>query len=434
LPNVSQRKLSSLAESLISMRLFLEILLGFALCLLLAAALMAQEPADPGVRRAQLAAANANAIDALRREVYTVPLSRGVTVRDLVEKTGSQTDLNQILSRAEQIGGPRWLEGPTCQVRLEISGQRIAPVLIQMANIAHERTPIRTAELQTHLDDFSRRTFSATGTSTGIATAESIVPTAQNAAWVNVPQDMRREAISAARRDAVARVMESLRPIEISPRHTIGTELDEPNSPVKQALNSYFNGPRPITSVQFREDRQVEVTLGIPPGEVFDVIHGALSQPNQIGATLTANDWRNLHEQIVRRMANPVGMAQLSTSNGQPALTSPRVAIPQRAPAWTDQQITAEGTAPRDPNPLKARNQATINALRKLQLQLDTYRLTPELTIAQAAHQDDRIALALDRTLNRLQAYKYDVHPDGSVTASVSLQLSDVWNELHNLP
>jgi len=413
------------------MRLVLEIILGFVLCLVLAAALMAQEPNDPGLRRAQVAAANANAIDALRTEVYAVPLSRGVTVRDLVERTGSQTDLNQILSRAEQIGGPRWLDGQTCQVRLEISGRRIAPVLLQMTNIAHERTPIRTADLQLRLDDFSRRTFCATGSSTGAATAQTIVPNAQNAAWVAVPEDSRRDAIAAARRDAVARVVESLRPIEISPRHTVGSELDAPNSPLKQSLMAYLNGPRPITSVQFREDKQVELTLAVPPGEVFDVMHSALMQPNSVGATMSNADFQNLHDQIIKHMANPVGTARVTAGN---ATMTPHVQLPSRAPAWTTQQITAEGTGSDPSNPLKARNQATIAAIRKLQLQLDTYRLTPDLTIADAARQDDRVAKALDRVLNRIAPYKLDIHPDGSVTAKVSLELADVWNELRNLP
>src|SRR5436190_15838916 len=87
-------------------------------------------------QRSKIAAAQANAIDAIKQEVLRTPLDRRLTVKDLIDKTGSDVDLTQTIQRAEQIGGPRWLDENTCQVRLEIDGQRIARTLMQIATIA----------------------------------------------------------------------------------------------------------------------------------------------------------------------------------------------------------------------------------------------------------------------------------------------------------
>src|SRR2546422_578127 len=99
--------------------------------------------AQDDTRRSRIAAATATAIEALKQEVLRTPLDRRLTVKDLIDKTGSDVDLTQTLQRSEQIGGPRWLDENTCQVRLEIDGQRVARTLMQIATVAYERTPIQ---------------------------------------------------------------------------------------------------------------------------------------------------------------------------------------------------------------------------------------------------------------------------------------------------
>src|SRR5678816_1557117 len=77
----------------------------------------AQEAAWPD----QIAAATENAIQALRHQVRAVRLDRDLTVGQFVDKSEGEHQLVTTLARAQQIGGPRWLDDQTAQVRLEIS-------------------------------------------------------------------------------------------------------------------------------------------------------------------------------------------------------------------------------------------------------------------------------------------------------------------------
>src|SRR5687768_5296009 len=80
----------------------------------------------PDPRRDQVAAATARAVDRLRAQISTEQLGRGVTVGDVLRSTGGTDNFVKTLQRAQMIGGPRWLDDQTCQVRLEITGPRVA--------------------------------------------------------------------------------------------------------------------------------------------------------------------------------------------------------------------------------------------------------------------------------------------------------------------
>src|SRR4051812_487811 len=131
----------------------------FPIIFLLLTLLTAFVRGQDNLHRTQIAAATANAVQVLKQDVLRVSLDRNLTVKDLIDKTGSDSDLTQTLQRAEQIGGPRWLDDNTCQVRLEIDGSRISQVLMKIATVAHERTPISAAALQPRLAEISSRTF-----------------------------------------------------------------------------------------------------------------------------------------------------------------------------------------------------------------------------------------------------------------------------------
>jgi len=119
---------------------------------------------DAAAHRDQIAAANSRALDNLRQQVSAESIGQGVTVADLLYKTYSNKTLMKTLARAQQIGGPRWLDADTCQVRLEIGGPVVARALYDIA--AHDnRTPVEPVVVQKLLVTWGDRTFSATGTS-----------------------------------------------------------------------------------------------------------------------------------------------------------------------------------------------------------------------------------------------------------------------------
>src|SRR4051812_47795684 len=105
-------------------------------------------------RRDQIAAANARAVDALLAQISQERVGRNVTVGDLLNKTNSTDTFVKTLQRAQQIGGPRWIDDQTCQVRLEISGQRVAQALISLAQSNAKKSPLAPELLTGRLRDW----------------------------------------------------------------------------------------------------------------------------------------------------------------------------------------------------------------------------------------------------------------------------------------
>src|SRR2546423_13722075 len=91
--------------------------------------------------QARVSAAIANAVASLREQVEQEPIGRNLTVGDLLKRTGGEGELTRTLERAEQIGGPRWLDDQTLQVHLEISGTRGLRTLAQVVAARPGKSP-----------------------------------------------------------------------------------------------------------------------------------------------------------------------------------------------------------------------------------------------------------------------------------------------------
>src|SRR4051812_49427949 len=78
--------------------------------------------AGDGSRRAQIAAATADAQAALEHDVLAAPITSELSVDQFVQRTHSTDAIAKVVRRAEQIGGARWPDEHTCQVRMELSG------------------------------------------------------------------------------------------------------------------------------------------------------------------------------------------------------------------------------------------------------------------------------------------------------------------------
>ncbi len=120
-------------------------------------------PAD--VKAAKIQAATNNAVNVLMADVSRQPLTGNIAVRDLLRRAQGEEAMRATLQEADQIGGPRWIDESTCQIRLEIGGQKVAKTLVKIADGAGEHSPIQPAALKNVLGDWDRRAFSAVGTS-----------------------------------------------------------------------------------------------------------------------------------------------------------------------------------------------------------------------------------------------------------------------------
>jgi hypothetical protein len=364
--------------------------------------------------RDQIAAANWRALEDLRAQVSAEPIANGVTVADLLNKTRSTRTLMKTLARAQQIGGPRWLDADTCQVRLEIGGPVIARALYDIA--AHDnRTPVEPIVVQKLLVTWNERTFSATGTSTGAAAVETAMA-----------DKARRQAVCDARRDAVAQVLQTVRPVPLGAGHTVADALADPK--VKEPVEKWLN-ERPVTQIEFREEHQARVTLAVAGDELFDTFHAAAAkQPNATGAMDDAA-WARVRDDFVSRVGPAAGRAMAEATTAPSAIP---IALPSAPPDWIDRQLDAEGSSPAKSTRLKAARAAESEATDKLRAQIEPLAIAPGLTLGEAIKRDKQIALAVDRALIRARTTKVDYRSDGGARVVVTLDLKDLWQEIQS--
>src|ERR1700678_4484224 len=122
---------------------------------------------DDESRRIQVNAATADAANLLRREILDVHLAVNLTVEQFLDRLHARHRLDTLLQTAQQIGGARWLDGQTFQVRLEIDGDSVANLLETIALQHPQNQPLPFQILRARLKaEFVRHIYAATGTTT----------------------------------------------------------------------------------------------------------------------------------------------------------------------------------------------------------------------------------------------------------------------------
>ncbi|HEV2293931.1 MAG TPA: hypothetical protein VGR35_08740 [Tepidisphaeraceae bacterium] len=372
--------------------------------------------------REQERAATAAAVRGLMEAAAKEHIAPGVTVGKLLDQTKGHERLRKELSRAQMIGGTRWV-GNTAQVRLEISGSRVAQALVNIAASEPKKSPIPADVLAVKLKDWNQRTFSATGSSTGAAEIEHARPGGEAPAWAAISDDARRAAVAAAKENAVNSALDSVRDVKLPNGKTAGEALKDPA--VREKLRTWLS-TRPVTEVQFRDDLNVAVQLSAPPAEFFEAFRDALrfGEPD-------AAAWEAVREEFQRRLASPFGTAAVGAAAGVP--TKPTLQLPALPPPWTNRQIESEGAATAAGSKLKCARMAEARAAEGLVTQLEALPLTENLTVGQAAERDPRIREALDRAASRGRTYKVEYDSDGGAHVWVQLDLHHVWEELRGV-
>lgn len=385
---------------------------------------LAQAPVPP-----QVDAARSDAMENLRQEVLAAHIEPDITVQMLIDRTGGIDALNKALASARQIGGPRWLDPQTAQIRLEIKGTSVADALEKLAREHPGAISIGPDVVRQRVARWKLRSFSAIGTGTSPGSAARLRPDPTQVSWQQVSDQSRQRAIEAARQDAVDRVIESLKPISWNDRRTLADALD--NKEVAEIVRGWLN-TRPVTTVEFRDNLEVRLTLAVAPDDLWPVLKGAMERGKSVPKPKASADWQRLHQQVDARMANPCGTAAAAPG----AATRPTIAIPTIAPAWT--RLTLDGQAQaQSPNGLlRAARSAKVAALAQIRAQINALPLTAHLTLGDASHQDPRIDQAITRALDHAQISKieYDAPNRGWATAHMTLDLDVLWRELSDLP
>jgi hypothetical protein len=367
------------------------------------------------VRRDQVAAANAQALTELRRAIYAESIGDGYTVRDLIERTGTKKRFAESITRANQIGGPRWRD-EICEVKLEIPAARVRDTLVNIATIARLESPVPPAVLQGRLQSWDNRKFSATGASMGPGAV--------------VADNPRGKGVCDARDNAVAQTINVIKPIRLTGDKTVADALAQPE--VGEEVERWLTA-RPITQIEYPNPSEAHVALAVQPDELFSTFRiaaGAAAVKNQpVPLPRDENEWNKVREEFQNRVT-PTVTRGVAKSGAVAAVKHAALDVPGAAPEWVERQLEAEGKGTAKGSQLKAARAAEADAVNKLRAKLDPLPLTNGLTISQAVAQDNSIENALDRALVRARRTNVDYQGLDSATVKVQLDLRDVWREL----
>lgn len=92
----------------------------------------------------------------LKQEILTTEIGDGQTVGALLREKGMEQELDRQLAEAKPVGGARWLDERSCQVRMELPGERVAEIIAKAS-------AGRPDERQTATQTMSRMTFVSVG-------------------------------------------------------------------------------------------------------------------------------------------------------------------------------------------------------------------------------------------------------------------------------
>jgi hypothetical protein len=299
----------------------------------------------------------------------------------------------------------------------------VAGDLLRIAATAEPDTsPIRADVLAQCLAAWRGRSFSATGAAVDAHALQHVRPPVDSDAWHSVSDAARREAILAAQRNAVSAIIDSLRPIHVNPRQTLGDLLRDDSA--KRRLLAWLMD-RPVRRVRFLPDRRVEVRLAIDANDLAGRIEEIFPQSRTNAPAL--------RRAVADALPAAVGTALAPTSEELTtrASTQPLQALLEAPPAWATQQLDAQANSPPVDGKLKTARAAQALAIQKLRAQLDALPLSDGVTLGVAAQRDPRIADLLDRAISAARVYKADYQSDGSVSIKVFIDLRDLWNDLN---
>jgi hypothetical protein len=413
-----------------------------AIFLLLGAAGLAQAGED--ATRSQVRAATADAVENLLDEVSRASLTRNLTVDDFLRRSNSRDEMIKVLQRAQQIGGPRWIDDHTCQIELQISGPVVGAALKRIGAANPRHAPLAQGELERAVKQWDERSFSATGAATSKLPAAVAVKARgsdrigqRRDPWHDVSQAARDQAVAAAKADAARRSLSSVRPISLTPRSTVGDALAIKE--VGEGMQSWFASQTPAR-VELTDDMEAVVELGGTPAETFETFRDLAVKQKEVPLPADDRGWSKAKDEFEHRMVTPIGRAVVAMdgAGGHGVVAAPKpLELPAHAPNWVNRRLEATASGGGDRgiglvggSKLHAARAAESAAEEKLRREIEDLELGDKRTLGQAAKDDPRVEQAIRRALARTRIAKADYHANGSADVVVYLDLAGLWQEL----
>lgn len=409
-------------------------LLLLFLLLLVPAAYAADEP-DPTVPRPPATAADtvraatAKAVAGLYEQIAPMPITPNFTVAKFLERMEAQDDFMKELQRAEQLGSPRWIDAHTCQIQLEMPVVRIAYALKRIASARPQASPVTAIQIDLATRDWNRDRFAATGSSAAIVALKDIRPRPDQR-WARVDDKAREAALEAATDQAIRHAMESVGPVQLAERKTLGETFADPEvgQPIQQWLAS-----RPVSRVDFRDDMAVEVALAVDDRDFFDETRSVIKARPSIAQPSNDEQWNQVYREFVVKFRPAIGRSPLRAEPApatRVAAASQVVQVNIRTPEWVTQRIDVQGSAPVTDSKLRALMHAEIDARNKLRERMEALPLDQKFTVGDVARKDRRMADCLTRTVRQARVFRNEIRSDGTATVSIVADMRLFWDDL----
>jgi hypothetical protein len=299
-------------------------------------------------------------------------------------------------------------------------------LLQNLADKNPKNLPITAKNLRDRLKrDFAHRSFSGLGACTAAGAADHLRPDPSQMPWRGVSDKDRIAAIDAARHNAADRVLDGLRLVEWGDNRHLADALAVPA--FHDALQDWLLA-RPITSIEFRDDLEVRISLAASPQDFWPVLKSSLEKQSAVSPPHDAKGWENVKHLVVMRMGPVRGAAP-----AQPPVVRPGVAMPATAPPWaSDPPIIQEGVSmPLGPSKLRTARAAENDAMTNLRSRVAELPFG-NTTLGMAAMRDPHISAAIERAMGeaKIDRVQYDTPAPGAVRVRIALDPAAIWREI----
>ena len=434
---------------------------------------LAYIPQDAGAGQSErhrlVAAATESGLDRLQRKIEAEFITHDLTVGDLLGKlpAGSRAQLRAMLAAAPQVGGPRFPVPGTAEVQLQVRSSDVADFLVKLSVEAGEGAPIDPAELGRLLRNWRGISFHATGGSAAsdIAPGLRLPPEKMPASWKAVTEENRQLTVTRAQGDAITKLIDLVRPIEVmrdvpdpdaaTPESTgagegkkdgeserpkpkpliLGTVL---KSTMEEEARAYLSS-QPYSTMQYGEDREVEVRLAVEPEAWLEQLRVSMSRPELGLPRIPEEEWKRFSGEFSRTLDTVDCERVTGRATAPDPVENPTAfALPERPPEWTRLPLTAQATAKFDPaargrefasRRLAAGGEARVAAREELRARLDALTLAEGQTLGQIAQINPAVAAALDTAAANATVTRTNYGVDAA-TAHVSLNPVGLWQTL----
>jgi hypothetical protein len=424
------------------------------LIFLLATPLLAL-PARGDDRRDLVLAARQAALDELLHTVLTMPLETRLTVGDVAES--AQADLDTLMTNAEQIGGPRWIEPQAVQVRMELSGQHVREWLTSAVRDSN-RSAIPRTRLTALLADYDTRRFAAEGLAVLPAVVSRAMVDRLGPLAARSPED-RDALIRDAVHDAAQRALARINDVALPGNRSVGAMLA--TDPARAPKLLQWLAARPIIAARVPSADELIITLHVAPDSLAGVLQSIAGNP--------PGNWDAVPDALVDRLLVIDGRARLAPAAAPNALSpiapapnpptpdapspdpssdpnhtaapgpapsdaeparAPPPALPARPPEWATRLVRAEGTAPSAGDRLRTARAAEQVALQNLHGVVLDLPLDAPHTVRNLAAVAPAIDPSLRRALSRATVSRITHLADGGATVEIVLDGRHIWQAL----